>query len=65
MEISALLKPGENELKIEVVNLWANRLSGDLLLKPEERFCRTNQPWRGNALLTSGLLGPVKLLFCQ
>ena len=64
VDISGFLKPGENELKIEVVNLWANRLTGDLLLKPEERFCRTNFPWSSeNTVLTSGMMGPVKLLF--
>jgi len=63
IDISTLLKTGENELKIEIVNLWANRLSGDLFLKPEERFCRTNQPWNEYIVLPSGLLGPVKLMF--
>ncbi len=63
IDITALLHPGENELKIEVVNMWTNRLTGDLLLKPEDRFCRTNQPWGGNIIQPSGLLGPVKFLF--
>ncbi len=63
IDISPLLKSGENELKIEIVNLWANRLSGDLLLKPEERFCHTNFAWSESIVLPSGLLGPVKLEF--
>ncbi|MDR2038479.1 MAG: hypothetical protein LBQ60_11210 [Bacteroidales bacterium] len=61
VDITPLVQPGENDLKIEVVNMWANRLSGDLLLKPEDRFCRTNQPWNSEVILPSGLLGPVTL----
>jgi hypothetical protein len=37
-----LLKPGSNQVKIEVRNMWSNRLCGDLKLPPEKRFCRTN-----------------------
>ncbi len=62
-DITALLRSGENELKIEIVNMWANRLTGDNLLKPEERYCRTNQPWSENIILPSGLFGPVKLQY--
>ncbi|MDR3181920.1 MAG: hypothetical protein LBT89_03210 [Planctomycetaceae bacterium] len=72
-DITGLLREGENELKVEVVNLWVNRLTGDMQLKPEERFCRTNHSymtgeiWRGGDETyreqTSGLLGAVKLLF--
>lgn len=60
-EITSLLKPGSNDIKIEVRNMWANRLCGDLKLPPEKRFCRTNirTEW---PLLPAGLLGPVKLL---
>ena len=75
-DISGLVKASENELKIEVVNMWINRLTGDLKLKPEERYCHTNHPdmvnfqmWpEGNSdeayrEQLSGLLGPVKILF--
>ncbi|MFC2087793.1 glycosyl hydrolase, partial [Bacteroidota bacterium] len=77
VNITDLLKPGENALKIEVVNLWINRLSGDMLLDPEDRFCRTNQPyitennqigsnpeWEDQIfhIQPAGLIGPVKLI---
>ncbi|MEA1877023.1 MAG: glycosyl hydrolase, partial [Bacteroidota bacterium] len=78
VDITELAQAGENELKIEVVNQWVNRLSGDMLLDPEDRFCRTNQPyitsddmnndnWVGNSdetyrVQSSGLLGPVHLI---
>jgi hypothetical protein len=60
-EITLFLKPGLNKIKIEVRNMWINRLYGDLKLPPEKRFCRTNisSNWQ---LYPAGLLGPVKLL---
>ena len=77
LNITELVQTGENNLKIEVVNQWVNRLTGDMLLNPEDRFCRTNQPyitsddmgndnWVGDSdetfrLKTSGLLGPVQI----
>jgi hypothetical protein len=56
-----LLKPGSNQVKIEVRNMWSNRLCGDLKLPPEKKFCRTNirSNWE---LYPAGLLGPVRLL---
>lgn len=72
-DISQLVKVGENELKIEVVNLWVNRMTGDMLLDPEDRYCKTNQTfitkevWPGGdepfRLQTAGLLGPVNLIY--
>ncbi|MBN1845869.1 MAG: discoidin domain-containing protein [Sedimentisphaerales bacterium] len=63
VEISRPLRPGENQLKIEAVNSWLNRLVGDRDLPAERRITRTNiriQPnWK---LLDSGLLGPVTIL---
>jgi hypothetical protein len=72
-DITTLIHTGENELKIEVVNMWVNRLTGDMLLDAKDRYCKTNQPymtrevWPGGdepfREQPSGLLGPVKLLF--
>jgi len=71
VDITALLKAGKNELKIEVVNLWVNRLSGDMNLPDDQKFTKTNihsdgatpkvkaEPWH---IQTSGLLGPVRLI---
>lgn len=69
VEITTAVKPSGNELEIEVINLWPNRLIGDGRLPPEKRLTRTNitrfdhPPKKGfpNALLPSGLLGPVSL----
>jgi hypothetical protein len=63
VDISTALKAGENELAIDVANLWPNRLIGDAALPPEERFTVTNlHIYRTDSrLLPSGLLGPVTL----
>ena len=63
IDISTAVKPGKNELEIEVANLWPNRLIGDAALPPEKRFTKTNvRPYRKDSpLLESGLLGPVTL----
>jgi hypothetical protein len=69
VDISQLIQSGKNELKVEVVNMWMNRLTGDMVLDPKDRFCKTNQSymksevWPGGdepfKLQTAGLLGPV------
>ena len=71
LEITNLVKAGDNELKIEVVNMWVNRLTGDMHLSPEKRFCSTNQNymisevWPGGdetfRVQKAGLLGPVNI----
>ena len=57
------LRKGENELQIEVVNNWKNRLIGDFSLPKEDRRTWTNQSiWTENSpLQPSGLLGPVEI----
>ncbi|MGQ9591157.1 MAG: glycosyl hydrolase, partial [Planctomycetota bacterium] len=64
VEISAVAREGRNELEIDVVNLWPNRLVGDAGLAPERRVTATNvrKFTRDSPLLPSGLLGPVRLL---
>lgn len=80
------IRPGENQLEIDVVNLWPNRLIGDGLVPKNQRLTRTNvrtydtPPGESDfcgldpdcarrlktgarpELLSSGLLGPVRLL---
>jgi hypothetical protein len=64
VEITGAIKPGENQLEIEVVNVWPNRLSGDSILPEAQRRTRTNINFDPNKirLLPSGLLGPVRIL---
>ena len=58
------LREGENELEIEVANLWPNRLIGDQALPEEKRISWTTwNPYKKDSpLLPSGLLGPVTIL---
>ena len=69
-DITSFVKPGNNQLEVEVVNLWPNRLIGDSKLAPEKRLTKTNiVKFDGtdaeSSLRESGLLGPVKLMFMQ
>jgi hypothetical protein len=41
-DITAFLKTGSNQLEVEVVNLWPNRLIGDAKLPKEKRLTQTN-----------------------
>jgi hypothetical protein len=61
VEISGAVKTGKNELEIDIVNLWPNRLIGDAGLPQEKRLTRTNvtRYHTDTPLLASGLLGPV------
>ena len=65
VEITKAARSGENQLEIDVVNLWPNRLIGDAALPPEKRFTKTNIPAvaiKPDApLYPSGLLGPVTI----
>lgn len=68
-DITDLVKPGENELVVEVANVWSNRLTGDALQPDRPPVCNTNMkyalswemPWKDAPLHESGLLGPVSI----
>ena len=68
VEITPWLKAGLNEIRIEVVNPWPNRLIGDGQLPDSLRSTRTNVkkfegPGAMQYLRVSGLLGPVRIAF--
>ena len=63
LNIKKYLRKGKNDLHIEVVNNWKNRLIGDFSLPEENRRTWTNQSiWTEDSpLQPSGLLGPVEI----
>jgi hypothetical protein len=62
VEITKALRPGKNQLRIEVTNTWANRLIGDHDLPEAQRVTWTTAPYRSDGkLLEAGLLGPVTI----
>ena len=77
LELTGVAKTGRNELEIDVVNTWANRLIGDaglptakritksnVALEPEKRTLKGFQSYAvSDPLMPSGLLGPVRLEF--
>ena len=63
VDITKAVKKGINELRIEVVNLWPNRLIGDAKLPEEQQKTRTNMRVHKatTPLFTSGLMGQVTI----
>jgi hypothetical protein len=68
LDAGGALLAGENELAVEIVNTWHNRLVADTKLPAAERRTRTNvtvsigRPWAELPLIESGLFGPVRLM---
>jgi hypothetical protein len=63
VDMTAALTPGSHRIEIGVVNLWANRLIGDRQPGANPIAFAPQSPYRANSpLLSSGLLGPVRLL---
>lgn len=64
IDVTDLLKKGKNDIEIEVVNTWVNRLIGDSRLSDDERetwlYYRTHNP--KSALQSSGLLENVRIM---
>ena len=63
-DITPFVRTGSNQLEVEVVNMWPNRLIGDAKLPLEQRFTKTNinkfnGPDGEKYLRESGLIGPV------
>ncbi len=63
VDVTSALKPGANQITIEVVNAWVNRLIGDQQPGATKYTFADVKPYRANSpLLPSGLLGPVTVV---
>ncbi|WP_411029963.1 glycosyl hydrolase [Spongiimicrobium sp. 3-5] len=76
LDVTDVIKPGNNLLEIKIANTWSNRLTGDAITG--KRFTHTNVkttnieglnktqvPWKEVPLLDSGLFGPVRLMIIK
>lgn len=71
MNVRSYLKSGENSIRVEVTNMWINRLTGDMSLPDGRKYCQTNIPPitldRSDVgdekyhVQESGILGPVMI----
>jgi hypothetical protein len=63
LDITRALKAGANTIEVKVVNTWVNRLIGDSKLPEAERkVSALVMPNIGKGVVSSGLLGPVKVV---
>lgn len=68
-DVTDVMKPGPNRIKVKVTNQWTNRLLGDRIVQPERRVLRAPTgvgpgpaPRGQQEPPASGLLGPVRLI---
>ena len=72
VDVSAALRPGDNQIEIKITNQWTNRIAGDRLLPDAQKILgpgpgrlATSRPGQApmvRPLPEAGLLGPVTLL---
>jgi hypothetical protein len=64
IDVTNILKAGENKMKIKLTNLWVNGLIGDAQPGVTNKATYTTMPfYKANSpLQPSGLLGPVKII---
>lgn len=66
VDITDVVTPGANKVKVEVTNVWKNRLIKDATLPKDQRVTWCFYPFYHNEpdapLMDSGLLGPVQVL---
>jgi len=64
--ITSKIKPGSNEIVIEVANTWNNRIVGDLRIPEMKAYTNTNVKNKfgdNSPLLPSGLMGKAEIFF--
>lgn len=65
IDITDHIRTGENEILIEVINTWNNRIVGDVRNPDQRQYTKTNikNKFRRGSLLESGLMGKAEILF--
>ncbi len=64
--ITPFLKQGTNEIEVQVVNAWNNRILGDLRNPDKKSYTNTNVKYKfkpNSSLLKSGLIGNAEIIF--
>ncbi len=67
VDVTKAVKSSDNLLEIDIINLWANRVIGDLNLPKDKRLTATHNVFRfdelrkNTQLIESGLFGPVRI----
>ena len=64
VDVTGFLQPGDNELRIGVINAWVNRMIGDRQPNAATKYTFTNPIFykADSPLLPSGLIGPVQIV---
>ena len=66
VDATGAIRDGDNELEVEVVNTWFNRVWFEQMKKPAVKLTQTNVRIKpGQQPLPSGLLGPVRVLVAK
>jgi hypothetical protein len=67
VDITSAVKPGSNVLEVEVVNVWNNRLVGDMALPVDQRrtVLLAHTVGKDSPLMPSGLIGPATIRIIQ
>jgi len=66
--ITQRLKEGTNNITVQVINNWNNRIVGDLKNPDEKEYAKTNAKrkfTKESPLLESGLIGKAEILFVE
>ncbi|MEX1240330.1 MAG: glycosyl hydrolase, partial [Cyclobacteriaceae bacterium] len=66
--ITRHIKPGKNEIRVQSINTWNNRIIGDLRNPQEKPFTNTNAKLKfkeNSPLLKSGMTGQAEILFVK
>jgi hypothetical protein len=64
VDVTGVVKPGQNSLQINITDSWGNRLIGDDALPANQRLTSTKEQFFSatDPLEPSGLFGPVTLI---